>query len=117
MMSLKVYGEDESDMFLKAVEEGFVQIDPRLIVDLEACHQEEIVLQWCNEQWNGLEVITCIATFCEEKTYPNTSFKSQVYHYVSRYFFKDLDHAMLFKLVFSDGLITLPPNCRQLFLR
>lgn len=114
---LTTYGEDESDMFLYAVEKGFVQIDPRLIVDLEACHAEENVLQWCNEQWSEVEVITCIATFCNEVTYPNTIFKSREYHYVSRYFFKNVDNAMLFKLVFSDGLATIPASAYQLFLR
>jgi hypothetical protein len=116
-MGLISYGEDESDMFLKAVEKGFVQIDPRLIVDLAACHAEENVLQWCNEQWNDLQVITCIATYAHDRMDANRKWVTKEYHYVSRYFFKELDHAMLFKLVFSDGLITLPPEAYQLFLR
>lgn len=116
-MALISYGEDESDMFLKAVEEGFVQIDPRLIVDLNACHAEENVLQWCNEQWSELQVITCIATYAHEIKHPTSNFKSKEFHYVSRYFFKELEHAMLFKLVFSDGIASVPSEAYQLFLR
>jgi hypothetical protein len=116
-MGLISYDEDQSDMFLRAIEDGFVKLDPRLIVDLEPHHNEEFVLQWCNEQWSTQEVLTCIATFCHEVSYPHTTFKTREYHYVSRYFFKNEDHAMLFKLVFSDGLVTLPPGTRQLFLR
>ena len=116
-MSLLSYDEDQSDMLLKAIEKGFVQVDPRLIVDLEPHFAEEAVLQWCNEQWNELQVITCLATYAHEAKLHKSNVVTRTYHYVSRYFFKDVDHAMLFKLVFSDGLHTIPAGAYQLFLR
>ena len=116
-MSLISYDEDQSDMLLKAIEEGFVQVDPRLIIDLEPHFEEQAVLQWCNEQWSTLQVITCIATFCHETIDPKLKYVGREYHYVSRFFFKDVDHAMLFKLVFGDGLAVIPQGAYQLFLR
>jgi hypothetical protein len=116
---LHTYEEDDADMFLYAIEKGFVQVDPRLIVDLQAHYEEEKVLQWCNEQWSEVEVLTCIATYSYEhkRVSRNTTWVNKEYHYVSRFFFKHIDNAMLFKLVFSDGLAKLPEGAYQLFLR